>query len=277
MQWLGVGACGLCLALLILTLHYRPESPRHRVNTTADLSQPLPDCCDDCGRLIKDRPFWRFVGFCTVLLGVTSIFRHFDQTLPVVMQRVFTNRAHFALIQAINPVLIIVLAPLMQWLTDKKQSYWVIVVGSAVSVSSLLALAIGSGKSRHREAGFVDYIPYVIFMIIFSIGEALWSARLTSYMLEVAPVEQKATYQALSTVPGLGARALAAWHSAFLVRTYCPSSDTCTPGYLWLIVWAFAALTPICLTVGVRCVNPERRRARQSPLNPVGVLGMFFT
>jgi hypothetical protein len=270
MQWLGVGASALCLALLVLTLHYRPDSPRHRTNF--DITQPLPGCCDDCGQLITDRAFWRFVAFCTVLLGVASIFRHFDQTLPVVMQRLFTDKVHFALIQSINPVLIIVLAPLMQWLTDKRPSYWVIVGGSAVSVTSLLALALGSGRSRHAEATFLDYLPYIIFMVVFSIGEALWSARLTSYMLEVAPVEQKATYQALSAVPGLGARVLAAWHSGFLVRTYCPSSADCSPGLLWLIVWGFAALTPFCLTIGVRCVNPERRRQRASPLDPADLL-----
>jgi len=278
-QALGTAAAGCTCMILIVSNVCFPPAPARPKTLPAMLEEERQKdtnpCCYEYKRIFVDGNFWRFVVFCTVILAVASILRHMDQTLPVLMKRLFTDSVHFARVQAINPVLIIILAPCLQWLTDKQPSYRIIAMGSSISSFSVLILAIFSTHTPPPAhiAGWLDYAPYIVFMMVFSVGEALWSPRLTFYMFDITPDDQKATYQAVSRVPGIIARLIAAWHSALLVETYCPSAVYCQPRMLWVIVWLFSAITPFCLAVGFRCIYPRLRRSTVSLFSaPVGLI-----
>jgi hypothetical protein len=157
---------------------------------------------------------------------------------------------HFAYVQAINPFIIVFLAWIVQWLTARRRSYWVITSGTILSSLSLICLVIAGGQAQHRAAFFVDYLPYIFFMLFFSVGEAVWSARYTSYILQVTPAKQKALYMAIAAIPQMGARLLVAIHSAWLMNLYCPSSEHCSPREIWTPIWLLSCITPVGLVVG---------------------------
>jgi hypothetical protein len=256
-QWLSVGAALILVAVLILALEESTPAPM----------RPQPERAlsflAQAKGLLKDLSLWRFMAMCVLLLSTSSIFRHIEQTLPPVMQRLYDDRVHFALIQAINPALILFLAPLVQWAVGNQAGYWVIAGGTAVTSSSLLPLIFGGigARPRHGPATSVlDYVPYILFMVLFSVGEALWSARFTAFALNAAPEGKKALYNAIAGIPSLVARPFAAWHSAWLVRRYCPSSDTCSPTPLWETVGGISLIAPLALTIFNRWLDPLRHR-----------------
>jgi hypothetical protein len=256
-QWLSVGAALILIAVLVVALEESPPPPM-RPRKDKSLAP-----WDQVRALLKDASLWRFMAMCVLLLSTSSIFRHIEQTLPPVMQRLYDDRVHFAFIQAINPLLIFFLAPLVQWAVGKRAGYWVIAGGTAVTACSLLPLILGGigARPRHGPAtSFLDYAPYVAFMVLFSAGEALWSARFTAFALASAPDDRKALYNAVAGIPSLVARPFAAWHSAWLVRRYCPSSEACSPVPLWGTVGGISLIAPVALTVFNRWLDPLRQR-----------------
>ncbi len=272
-QWLGVAANLLLLAVMTVTVVIAADSPLQEYSLLRVLQPATRETQTFWERLleqVRSPSLWRFAAMCLFLLGTSSIFRHLDQTLPPVMQRSFGKRVHFAAVQAINPAVVIFLAPYLQFATARWQGYWVITLGSVVSSASLLPVVIGASRRAATDAApvtFLDYLPYALFVLIFSVGEALWSARFKAFALKVAPVNNKAFYMALSTIPQLGVRVFAAWHSAWMVQQYCPAdAPPCNPRPLWATVLGFSLLTPIVLTLFVRWLNPQRPPPTLTPV-----------
>jgi hypothetical protein len=261
-QWLGFLMSIATLAVIVLAFYADADA---ETTTGAAPSRPPPPpslpLLAEVKALVRDPNLWRFSIFCLLLLSTSSIFRHIEQTLPPVMQRLFTDRVHFALVQAINPLAVIILTPVLQWLTAQRRAYWVITAGTVVSSLSLLPLVIAGGKATYHAAALTDYLPYVVFMLFFSVGEALWSARFTVYALDAAPEHGKALYLAVASIPRQIASLVAAWHSAYLVRTFCNTPATCAPRGLWLTVWALSLIAPIFLTITSRWLEQQQRKS----------------
>ncbi len=250
-QWCGLAANLFTISLLLLAT---------QVSTGPTLKPPPPpssSCWADVRELMGDTRLWRFVVFCLLLLPVASIFRHLNLTLPVLMQRQFDEKVHFAAVQAINPGVVVLLAWVFQWLTARYRSYWVIVGGTALSSLSILPLIIAGGHATHHAAVFLNYLPFIVFMLVFSVGEALWSARYTTYVMQAAPEEKKAFYIAIAAIPQMGARLLVAWHSAWLVAYHCPSAQHCDPREIWWTVWGLSCITPAGLLIGFHWLDPS--------------------
>jgi hypothetical protein len=198
--------------------------------------------------LLQERAFWGFTALCTALLGVRMIFRHLDTTLPIVMERTpgFGGAlAPFPLIQAVNPALIILLAPLLQWFLAARPAYPVLAIGTTVSALSVLPVVLWPA----------ELAGYVAFVALFSVGEALWSARFTAYALTAAPRDKQATYKALAALPSLAAKLPTSLLSGWVVAHYCPEAGVCDGARVWAWVLGIAASSPLILWAGWRWLN----------------------
>lgn len=255
------------LGLLIVgkTLYFPSELTHAVPSLTRHLTGPIPTslshkiCVTAPIKWIKgfytvakQPSFRRYAAFSLVLLGVATIFRHIDQTMPVVLQRLYTSRIHFALVGGINALVVGLTTVPIQWMTSRYSSYSVIMCGTIISSVSILSVVIPSQHATGRDATFINYLPYIIFVGVYSIGEATWSGRLTSYMLRSAPDRSRAMYQALAHLLQLGARLISTWHAAWLVGHYCPSNLHCAPQHMWAIIWGVSAVTPFLLIVLTR-------------------------
>lgn len=257
-QWLGLLASGALLLVLVVTIGVTRASPLQQFTLLQNVRRDDEPLGARVRALLRSSSLWRFAALCLLLLGTGSIFRHIDQTLPPVLQRLYTKHVHFAALQAINPAVVITLAPVLQYHTARFSGYWVVAGGALVSSLALVPLVVAGGTAQHRPAGALDYLPAALFLLLFSVGESLWSARFTAYVLEVAPHNNKALYVAIASLPGLGARLVAAWHSAWMVAAYCPSADRCAPRPLWATVLGLSLLTPVAMTLFYRWLNPHR-------------------
>jgi hypothetical protein len=106
-------------------------------------------------------------------------------------------------------------------------------------------------------------------IIIFSIGEVIWSPRLFEYTAAIAPVGREASYMGLSTLPMFFARMLEGPISGQLLSRYCPEETTPeiaatlpftrSPQFMWLILAAIAIATPVLIVVFRKVIQKEAK------------------
>ena len=111
--------------------------------------------------------FRRFVVVCLLTVNVRMIFRHLDATLPKYMLREFGASVPKGTIYSINPALIIILVPLVTAATTHMDPLAVIHGGTYISAASVMFLVMSTSIGA-----------CVGFVVVLSIGEAIWSPRL---------------------------------------------------------------------------------------------------
>ncbi len=215
--------------------------------------------------VFREKAFWIFILLIGMLVFVRLTFYHFHYTFPTYGIRVFGEGAKVGNIWGVlNPVLIVFLVPLFGVLTKRVPSYWMLLIGSAVSVGSVfLALLPESvflplmdsvvGElifDRWLGVPLAERMPFylalILFFVVFTIGEAIWSPRLTQFMAEVAPRGREGSYIALSYLPYFGAKFIAGPMSGWLLATYVPEGASAYPTHhmVWVWIGLMAALTP---------------------------------
>ncbi len=101
-----------------------------------------------------------------------------------------------------------------------------------------------------------EYWPLILFILIFTIGEAIWSPRLMQFTAEIAPKGKEGTYIALSVLPYFVAKFFVGPMSGMLVNAYTPlnavgkAMDSYPHHHMiWLRIGGVAVLSPIGLLV----------------------------
>jgi MFS family permease len=231
---------------------------------------------------IRERFFWTYMGLLSLTLFVRFVFFHFHYTFPKYGIRVLGEGAKIGSIYGVlNPMLIVFLVPLVAMLTRKTSSYKMMIWGAAVSsLSCFLAVMpaswfVGLTGTVLGELVFVkwlamapdlqtlmagppppEYWPLILFIVIFTIGEAIWSPRLMQFTAEIAPKGKEGTYIALSILPYFVAKFFVGPMSGWLVNTYTPldAAGRALANYprhhmVWIWIGGMAVLSPIGLFV----------------------------
>ena len=90
----------------------------------------------------------------------------------------------------------------------------------------------------------------ITYFVVFSIGEALWSARFLEYASELAPPGRIAQYMGLANIPWLLAKGTTGFYSGLMLKNYCPegapAADLNT-GTMWFWYACIAMMSPIGL------------------------------
>ncbi len=245
--------------------------------------------------VVSEKAFWSFMFMLSILVPVRLVFYHFHYTFPKYGIRVLGDGAKIGSIYGVlNPVLIIFLVPLVAALTKKVSSYKMLTIGTIIS-SGAVFIAVLPGSifkplinTWFGEAVFVRwlgvapnveslatmdispvYLPLMFFIIVFTIGEAIWSPRLMQFTVEIAPKGKEGTYLALSILPFFVAKLVAGPLSGWLVKQYTPMIDKLdeagnivkdTAGktvqivgdisqhhMVWIWIGGMAVISPICL------------------------------
>jgi len=137
----------------------------------------------------------------------------------------------------------------MTSITAKMHAYKVILIGSFISAASVLFMGLGEG---------IVYI--VLFQVVLSFGEALWSPRLYDYTANVAPPGRVTSYMAFSKVPMFFAKVGAGPASGFLLYHLCAAEGPRNTELMWIIVGGSTLLSPLTLWLGRRWLDVESRR-----------------
>ncbi len=182
--------------------------------------------------------FWRFLAVCMITLNIRMIFRHLDATLPKYMVREFGANVAKGTIYSINPFLIMILVPIISAATTKVDPLIMIHHGCYISAFSVFFLVISTSITS-----------CILFVIVLSIGEAVWSPRLYDYTMQIAKEGREGTYMALSSAPLFLAKLPVGMMSGYLLQKYCPEEGPRNSHMMWLIIALSTASSPILLTV----------------------------
>jgi MFS family permease len=199
---------------------------------------------DRLGRYFTEGPFRnrRFLFFIFMLLPVRTLFAHQWLTMPSYILRAYdpgvANHMEW-LVNWINPMIIFLGVPITTALTRHINVYKMMVIGSFVSAVPTFLLCFGPNLSL-----------LIANFVLYSIGEALWSARFLEYASELAPPGRIAQYMGLAQIPWLLAKGTTGFYSGFMLAKFCPAD---TPpaqlhtGTMWFIYGGIALVSPLGL------------------------------
>jgi len=88
----------------------------------------------------------------------------------------------------------------------------------------------------------------VLYLVVFSIGEAFYSPRVYEYAAAIAPPGQEASYASLAYLPFLVGKLLVGT-GGWLLAAFCPENGPRHSGTMWLIFALAASVAPLGLIV----------------------------
>lgn len=207
-----------------------------------------PVSLDSFRHVFKSSAFWRFVLLAVLLLGVRSIYRHLDATFPKYMVRNFGKDAPFGSLIALNPFCVVIVTILSAPLGLTYHPVPVIILGSFISALSPLVLALGT-----------SYTNAIIFVLLLSIGEGIWSPRLYEYSVMIAEKGREGTYMALAAAPMFLATLLTGATSGTLLERYSPETGERHPEIMWAIIGLTSILSPVMMLLLRRVIEEPKK------------------
>ncbi|MCK4716507.1 MAG: MFS transporter, partial [Candidatus Marinimicrobia bacterium] len=183
----------------------------------------------------------RFMFFIFVLIPVQTLFAHNWLTLPLYFSRAFTGLVsdNFEFFVNFNPLLIFILAPMVAALTAKKDTYKMMILGTFVMAAPTFLLTLGPNL-------------YTVFgyLIIMTIGEAMWQPRFLQWVAEIAPKNMTGIYMGIGQFPWFLTKIITAMYSGWFLMRYCPEGvapEMMNTESMWLIYGFIAIISPITL------------------------------
>jgi MFS family permease len=187
--------------------------------------------------VLRSRVFWRFTLLAILLLGVRSIYRHLDATFPKYMVRVFGADAPFGSLIALNPLCVVLVSLLSAPYGLKYHPVPMIIFGSFISALSPFVLAIGH-----------TYANAILFILLLSIGEGIWSPRLYEYSVMIAETGREGVYTALAAAPMFLSSLLTGATSGLLLDRYVPDkTEPKQPEIMWTIIGLISVVSPVLM------------------------------
>lgn len=195
-------------------------------------------------RVRPDHPFrdGRFVFFIFILIPVQTLFAHNWLTLPYYLDRAFRGSVvsnYFEFFSNINPILIFILAPIVAGLTARANVYVMMIVGTLVMATPTFLLVLGP-----------YVVPFLSYIVLMSIGEAMWQPRFLQWIAEVAPPGKTGMYMGIGQFPWFLTKFGTGLYSGYFVEKYIPKPETGLPTnteVMWLIYALIAMISPVAL------------------------------
>ncbi|MFH0734420.1 MAG: MFS transporter [bacterium] len=183
----------------------------------------------------------RFLFFIFILIPVQTLFAHNWLTLPQYTARAFNGFVsdNFEFFVNLNPIMIFVLTPMVAALTSKKKTYTMMIIGTFVMASPTFILALGPTMTN-----------LMLYLVIMTIGEAMWQPRFLQWVAEIAPKNMTGIYMGIGQFPWFLTKIITSLYSGWFLINYCPDGvipEAMNTQTMWLIYGFIAIISPIGL------------------------------
>ncbi len=192
-------------------------------------------------------PKFAFFIFC--LIPVQTLFAHNWLTIPMYVERAYKETwpwisQNFEPATNFNPLLIFILVPIVTALTQKAKVYNMMIWGTLVMALPTFLLAIGP-------------YPWTLgaYLILSTVGEAMWQPRFLQYAAEIAPEGRTGAYMGVAQFPWFLTKVITSAYSGWFLVHYCPDQETLAKGAgrmateeMWLI-YGFIAVSSTLMLV----------------------------
>jgi len=233
--------------LVIATLLTRKAMTRAEAEAAADRNEePEEEHKGAKARLafyLKNFPLRdaRFMFFIFILIPVQTLFAHNWLTLPQYCNRAFTGLVsdNYEFFVNFSPLLIFVLTPAVTALTARKDTYTMMIAGTFVMAAPAFILVLGPG------------VPTLFgYLILMTIGEAMWSARFLQWVAEIAPKGMTGIYMGIGQFPWFLTKVITSLYSGWFLMRYCPAGvppEETQTEIMWFIYGLIAITSPLGL------------------------------
>jgi len=218
------------------------------------------------GALFRHKAFQRLLFFLLLIGLLKIVFNIMDAVLPTFAEREIgvEGAGRVGRLNAVNSILIMILAPAVGVLTRKFSAYSMVVFGGFITALSFVFMVMPAemfvgmahgGLGEWFGRGYLEIKgvvhPYLIMIlfwqIAFSIGEAFYSPRVYEYAVAIAPAGQEASYASLSAVPLLMGKLINSAAFAGLLTAFCPATGPRDPGKMWMLIGLLVLMSPLLL------------------------------
>ena len=191
---------------------------------------------------IVNHPFTdlKFTFFIFALIPVQTLFAYNWLVLPVYINRSYTGwiGEYFEIAANFNPILIFIFAPIVAALTQKRKVYNMMIAGTFIMAAPAFFLAFGTN-------GWLLFA----YLLIMTIGEAMWQPRFLQYAAEIAPEGRTGVYMGVAQFPWFLTKLIVPLYSGTLIAKYVPAEGFKNPETLWLISACIAMMSTVLLVL----------------------------
>jgi MFS family permease len=184
-------------------------------------------------------PKFSFFVFC--LIPVQTLFAHNWLTLPMYVERAYRTSwpwisKNFEKAVNFNPLLVFVLVPMVAAITRKRKVYSMMILGTLVMALPAFLLALGP-------------YPWTLtaYLLVMTVGEAIWQPRFLQYAAEIAPEGRTGQYMGVAQFPWFLTKLIVPFYSGWFLQRYCPASGALETETIWLVYGLIAIASPLLL------------------------------
>ncbi len=191
----------------------------------------------------------KFFFFIFALIPVQTLFTYNWLILPQYLERAFEGgfvSDRFELFANLNPILVFVAVPMVTAITQKKNVYSMMIAGTFVMAAPAFLLAAGT-----------NIWLLLGFLLIMTLGEAMWQPRFLQYAAEIAPEGQTGAYMGVAQFPWFLTKMLVPLYSGVMLQRYVPAEGARNPEKMWLIFALVAMTSTILLIMGKSWVGKD--------------------
>ena len=176
--------------------------------------------------------------FIFILLPVRTLFAHQFLTMPDYVFRAYAPEvsAKFEWIAGLNPFIIVIFVPLIAGFTRKVNIITMMIIGTSISAVTTFILVPGPSLTR-----------LILYTLLFSLGEAVWSSRFLEYVANLAPQGKVGAYMGLAGIPWFLAKFTTGLYSGWMLERFVPKGGALDTSTLWFIYALIACISPIGL------------------------------
>ncbi|MGI6394181.1 MAG: MFS transporter [bacterium] len=200
----------------------------------------------------------RFMFFIFILIPVQTLFAHNWLTLPQYTSRAFEGFVgdNFEFFVNLNPILIFILTPMVTALTAKKDTYKMMIIGTFIMAAPTFILALGPSMGTLMS-----------YLVIMTIGEAIWQPRFLQWVAQIAPKGMTGIYMGIGQFPWFLTKVVTALYSGWFLMKYCPAEtppSQMNTETMWLIYGLIAMASPIALFLASKWMRKGFKTAETS-------------
>jgi POT family proton-dependent oligopeptide transporter len=248
--YVGLTVVGIIVVAVILTKKteelaaksIEEDTQANKIDLESETDEPK-DLREKIRFYLKNIPLKdaRFMFFVFILIPVQTLFAHNWLTLPQYFSRAFTGLVseNFEFFVNFNPILIFILAPMVAAITAKKDTYNMMIIGTLIMSAPTFILVMG--PSIWAVFGY---------LIIMTIGEAMWQPRFLQWIAEIAPKNMTGIYMGIGQFPWFLTKFITSLYSGWFLTQYCPADtppELLNTEMLWFIYGCIAIISPITL------------------------------
>lgn len=201
----------------------------------------------------------KFFVFIFALIPVQTLFTYNWLVLPQYISRAYEGwiGEYFEFAANLNPILVFILVPIITAATRNAPVYRMMIIGTTIMAAP--AFLLGVGPFAWALFGYI---------LIMTVGEAIWQPRFLQYAAEIAPEGRTGEYMGVAQLPWFLTKVLVPLlYSGFMMDTFCPDVDRMVRwwlpgswrGYLretmlqtetmWLVFGLIAITSPVALVL----------------------------